>query len=172
MTRLSLSLRTLIVAALAASAAACRSTVDVDHYSGGTDVRTVSGDSLFKGISPYYSGLTDSATYLIRDQAAWSALWTRINKNGGAMPLPVVDFSKDMIIVVAMGGRGTGGYGVTIDRVVDTDGGGRVVEATMSYAGRSCIVTQALTAPFAGVLVPATSKAVHFDLRSVVNNCS
>ena len=172
MTRISKrTFRSLAAVALVGAATACGSTVDVDHYSG-TDVRTVGADSLFTGIDRQYSGLTDSATYAIRTTDAWAALWARASsRQSPAPPLPAVDFTRNMVLVVAMGARNTGGYSVAIDRVTDTDGGGRVVESTLSHPV-NCVVTQALTAPFAAVVVPTTSLSVHFVNRTGERRCS
>ena len=46
----------------------------------------------------------DAAQQVVRDPAAWQALWARLHVNASPTPaLPAVDFAKDMLVVAAMG---------------------------------------------------------------------
>jgi PrcB C-terminal len=164
------SLCTLAAAAILGTAA-CRNSTIYDDYSG-VDVVIVDAIPLFTGVNVSYSGLTDSATYAIRTNAEWTALWAKATSGQQpAPPVPVVDFSKNMVLLVAMGTRGTGGYGVTIDHVTDGGAGERIVESTLTHPV-NCVVTQALTAPFAAVLAPASTVPVRFVNRSAEHRCS
>lgn len=52
-------------------------------------------------------GMDEDLRELIRDDAAWRAMWTRIEAAGGAQAAqPPVDFSKHMALVVALGELG------------------------------------------------------------------
>jgi hypothetical protein len=137
----------------------------------GVDVSIGSADTLFTGANAYFSGLTDSAVYVVRTPAEWTALWAKATRNQSpAPPAPAVDFSRYMVLVVAMGSRPTTGYTVSIDRVADVDGG-RVVEATLTSPVH-CVTGQAFTAPFAAVVAPLTALPVHFVNRAAQHRCS
>src|SRR5712671_3246759 len=60
------------------------------------------------------SGITDPLRMVIRDRDAWREMWKRVHH--GQFPelpsLPEIDFSREMIVVAALGGRPTSGYGI------------------------------------------------------------
>ena len=72
-------------------------------------------------------GVFDAAAQqVVRDPAAWQALWTRLHANASAAPvLPPVDFAKDMVVVAAMGMKGHGGYKIAITAAADDAGKSR-----------------------------------------------
>lgn len=50
------------------------------------------------------SGVIRESAWLVRDSAAWNALWTRItDRNFNRPPQPRVDFEREMLVVVAAG---------------------------------------------------------------------
>src|SRR5512147_1267077 len=55
----------------------------------------------------YYSGMTTKQRLVIRDRAAWADVWKQITSPvQPVLPVPEVDFAKNVIIVVAMGTKG------------------------------------------------------------------
>ncbi|MEO6222517.1 MAG: hypothetical protein ABIP90_04650, partial [Vicinamibacterales bacterium] len=61
----------------------------------------------------FYSGIDTPERLVIRNLAAWGAAWAQIHaRQVPAPPLPTIDFSTRTVIVVAMGTRPTGGYGI------------------------------------------------------------
>ena len=68
------------------------------------------------------SGIWDSRRVVIRDNEAWLEMWKRIHSPDPThgpysnLPrLPEIDFAREMLIVVALGARPTGSYGIIID---------------------------------------------------------
>jgi hypothetical protein len=99
------------------------------------------------------SGLVDSMRTVVRDTAAWRALWMQINRPFIPAPtLPSIDFDRDMVIVAALGAQPTGGYGIMIESV-EEDSAGVAVSVVRSAPG------------------PMTKRPVHFRERTVVVPC-
>jgi hypothetical protein len=117
----------------------------------------------------FNSGLGTRERLVVRDAAAWQALWARIAR-GSSPPVPAVDFSTEMVIVASMGSKPTGGYTIAIERVSES-GGTVFVQVLETSPGRGCGTTQAITSPTAGVVVPLRSGSVRFSERKAVREC-
>ena len=52
----------------------------------------------------------------------WKRLTSRVPPGGWVPPLPEIDFSKEMIVVAAMGARPTSGYWTIIDGACEVQG--------------------------------------------------
>jgi hypothetical protein len=85
-------------------------------------------DTVAGGILRVNGGLRTRTRLVVRDSVTWDSLWTRIAANvvfrteGDSMrpvrfPLPAVDFSRDMVIVVSQGPMPSLQYGTRIERV-------------------------------------------------------
>lgn len=108
---------------------------------------------------------------VIRDSNAWQSLWTEAFRQQQPVPqTPAVDFSRDMVLLVAIGSRPSGGYAVSIDSVVQYQGG-LVVEATERMPGRSCITTAVLTSPAVGIRVPIATGEIRFRRQQRAVEC-
>lgn len=118
-----------------------------------------------------YTGITDRQRIVIRDREAWRDVWKRIySLMSPTPPLPEVDFSKEMLVVVSLGGRGTGGYAIIIDGACERDDKLEVTVRSVS-PGKNCMTTQALTAPVDIVRVPKTQRSVVFRENEIVHDC-
>ena len=118
-----------------------------------------------------YSGIERAERRVIRDPVSWEAFWRRAVRMMHPSPAaPAVDWSKHMVVVVAVGLRPTGGHTVFVDAV---EAGPRAlrVEATSASPGRDCVTTDAMTAPLDAVLVRRVEGDVDFDVREVVLDC-
>lgn len=115
-------------------------------------------------------GLAEAGQQVVRDGATWNALWARITRTGAPLPLPAVDFTREMVLVAAMGSRPTGGYTVTIEGV-DEAGGEWVARVAEQRPGARCGTIQAVTAPVDAVAVPRSDRPVRWAVRQVVHDC-
>lgn len=98
-------------------------------------------------LSAAVSGLTEARRLVVRDAARWNALWPAIVGQQRPAPPPAsVDFAASMLIVAAMGQRGTGGYEIHVERVTEREGALEVIVKEIS-PGEGCWLTQAMTAP-------------------------
>jgi protease stability complex PrcB-like protein len=120
----------------------------------------------------FYSGLEKPARFVVRDAAAWQTIWNHIYlRQSPVPPLPSVDFSRDMIVVVALGARPTGGYGILIDGASESANDAVEVIVDSSSPASSCVLTEALTQPVDIARVPLRDGAVTFVERSHETTC-
>ena len=105
------------------------------------------------------SGIAEARTVVVRDEAAWQALW---NEAATRNPLPKIDFAKRMLVGVFLGTRPTSGFSV---QVVDVRSEQDVLVVTYSEHRPSprAMVRQVLTAPFVIVSVPSNAGRVRFE---------
>lgn len=101
---------------------------------------------------------------VVADAAAWADLWARHRANDDPVPpAPEVDFSRERVVAVAMGERGSGCFALRIDSV-ERASDGRVTVRFTSYsfegAGRVC--TAVMTQPHHFVAVEDTTGDVSF----------
>ncbi len=98
-----------------------------------------------------------AGTEVVKDQAAWTQLWQRLNQ-----PAPLAALADDKIAVaVTIGQKRTGGYGVEILGAQE-DAANLVVTYRVQKPAIDAMVTQVLTAPYAVALVNKTAKPVVF----------
>ena len=117
-----------------------------------------------------YSWRTGSpANLVIKDSAAWLALWaqhTDMPVAVGAEPaprlaLPAVDFSRDMVLAVFMGGFGSGCYSIGVQSIVKLDTKLQV-NVLRTEPGTGAICTLAMTSPFHMVVLARSELPVEF----------
>lgn len=123
-------------------------------------------------IEASYTGIQEPLRTLVRTRQEWEDLWSRLAANRIPRPSPpAVDFSNEVVVVVAMGNRPTGGYVVRIDSVryeKDT----LWVDVTTVSPGTGCITTQAISAPAAAVAVERRPNVTaRFVDREEVERC-
>jgi carotenoid cleavage dioxygenase-like enzyme len=120
----------------------------------------------------YYSGLNKPARLVIRDAIAWRTVWNQIYATQTPVPsLPEIDFSREMVIVAALGSRSTGGYGILLTAASEAEDEGAVVIVDSSSPGSNCMVTDAFTQPVDIARLPLRRGSVTFTERSHVSNC-
>jgi hypothetical protein len=119
----------------------------------------------------HYSGFGESQRLVVRDPGTWASVWARAYALQTPVPsLPEVDFSKEMVLVAALGGRPTGGYDIAIEGVLAEAEATRAF-VTATAPGRNCVTTQALTQPVVAVRVSAAEGAVEFEERRRTHSC-
>jgi len=109
-----------------------------------------------------FSGIKEEKEEVIKDGAAWEKLWTEHGKTTrNATPAPAVDFSKEMVIVVTMGTKRTGGYAIEI---VGAEPAGKKLRVSVRRTAPApgMMTIQALTSPFHFVAVPKKDLEVEF----------
>ena len=116
----------------------------------------------------YSSGITAPRRETIRDEAAWRAAWAEIWARTGPTPppLPTIDFTRDMIVLAALGQRNSGGYSITVDSASRATSG-IVVWVTKLTPG-NCGTLAALTQPVDVVSMPKVAGTAEFREREAV----
>jgi hypothetical protein len=118
-----------------------------------------------------YSGIPDSQRVVIRDAAAWRRYWSAIHQPFIPPPaVPDVDFTREMVVLAAMGTRQSGGFGIRIDSTT-MEPARLTVQVTQRLPGRGCAVPAVVTQPVDLVRVPATTLPVAFAERVERTDC-
>ena len=117
------------------------------------------------------SGFDQPARLVVRDEATWQAVWAQVFARQRPVPsIPTVDFSREMIVVVAQGTHSTGGYGILIDGASESDAGLSIAVRSVR-PGAKCVVTEAFTQPVDIARVPLRGGAVKFVETDQVTDC-
>jgi hypothetical protein len=147
--------------------AACRARSDVD--SGGSSAMQIRQFPELGDVQ--YSGVRERLRVVIRDSASWNAQWRQLTATLSPSPaVPGVDFSREMVVVAAMGTQRSGGYSIHIDSVSARNGRLSVVVREVS-PGKNCMTTMALTSPAVAVRVSRRDEEASFVEQSVTNDC-
>lgn len=106
--------------------------------------------------------------------AAWLDVWKRIHSRDPRLgpspvpPLPEIDFSREIVVVAAMGSRPTAGYFISIDGAYERD---NLLEVVVRSVETRCGGFTILTAPLAIVRLPKTERSVVFREIEVAVPC-
>jgi hypothetical protein len=123
--------------------------------------------SIFQG----NSGMSDSARLVVRNETDWRNTWTQLVGHISPAPaLPPVDFTKEMVLVAAMGMRPTAGHTIRIARAGSISGV-TYVEVVSEKPGARCQMAQMMSAPADVVVVPRGTEPVTFVESYAVKVC-
>ncbi|MDX6383034.1 MAG: hypothetical protein QOK48_607 [Blastocatellia bacterium] len=132
------------------------------------------------------SGFRDRRRMVIRDRETWGDVWKQIYSGPISFswtgpgsekvpnlppPLPQIDFSHNMLLVVTMGSEPNGGYAIVVDGVYEHANQLEVVVRNVS-PGRSCFTAQVETQPVDIVEVEKREGSVIFRDVDIVTDCS
>ena len=135
--------------------AACASTLS-SGPNGGLPFRT-----LLRG---YQSGVDKECVRIAHTPAEWTSLWREHSTNELPRPAePHVDWSKDMVVFVALGRRPSGGFGVEIDKL-SLDGGALRVEAHETKPAPERLVPMVVSTPYHAITTPRRDGPVRLVL--------
>jgi len=104
------------------------------------------------------SGQQTAKQVTVRTEAEWKALW---KDHASAEKMPVIDFSRDMVVGIFLGTKPSAGHEVEIVGVRTQDNE-VVVEYVQKQPGRGTMAAQILTEPFHLVSVPKHAGTVRF----------
>ena len=90
---------------------------DVANVSHARDIKLEPYDAVDHLYRNAKSQLPSSVRLAILDTADWSAIWARIVGASSTAPVPTVDFSREMLLVVGMGQAPCMGYQINVDTV-------------------------------------------------------
>jgi hypothetical protein len=117
------------------------------------------------------SGFSGPAEMVLRDEPALQKAMHEARHDVLLEETPInVDFSRQMVILVATGTRNSGGHGIRVDEV-SRQNDAMVVRYTVTRPGPDCMTTQSITSPVTAVSVPRMDGPVTFDRREVVEDC-
>lgn len=115
----------------------------------------------------------DTATQIvIADQSAWREAWARLIASRRPLPpAPEMDFTRHIVVIVAMGRQVSGGHSIRVV-AVDRQASGVVVRAIAQEPGRGCISTANITSPADVVVLPFSAQPVAFEVRHEKRACN
>jgi hypothetical protein len=118
-----------------------------------------------------FSGYGQPTTLVIRDPGAWQAAWSQINGyvNPGP-PVPEIDFSSEMVILVASGSHTSSGYDVLLTSVSKTDNL-VTVHALERSPAPNCGTATVITSPVDVGRMFRQDGSVVFEITPGVNTC-
>ncbi|MGI8510699.1 MAG: protease complex subunit PrcB family protein [Gemmatimonadaceae bacterium] len=116
------------------------------------------------------SGFMEGEELVIRSDAELTAAWKNVHAGIPGNPAPAIDLAHNMVVLLALGQRRTGGYTVRFDNIT-RDGTGAVVHYTVTSPGPGCMTTQMITSPIDVVSVPSVAGAVRFERSEVTDRC-
>jgi hypothetical protein len=106
--------------------------------------------------------LQNAPRLVIRDRNEFKKLWDQIvGVQSDKQPPPDVDFSREILVVAAMGERPSGGFEIIVDRACEVDTHLEVFVRSMNFS-RCGMQMQVLTAPVDIVRIPRTQLPVVF----------
>jgi hypothetical protein len=117
------------------------------------------------------TGFEDPSRLVIRTPEAWGEAWARIWERGSYKPaLPTADFDTEMVVLVAMGSRPSGGYDILLTSAAVQDGVLRIGVAELS-PGRGCAAIDAITTPVAAARLTRFDGPIEFVETSRAHDC-
>jgi len=117
------------------------------------------------------SSLPSGIRLAILDTADWAAIWKRIVGNASVAPVPPVDFSREMLLVVGMGQAPCMGYQINVDTVF-RDKDKRIYAVVRErHHGSRCGCLNEVVSPVDVIRVPRTVRPVTFLERRETNVC-
>ena len=128
---------------------------------------TAATDRLYSATS---SGFEESAQRVVSDRSQWERDWRQLHGGLEAGGAPAVDFARDVVVLVAMGMRNSGGHAVRIDGV-SPSGTDLIVHVTLVSPGASCMTTQEITQPAEAVRVRKPAGRVRVVTRTETRTC-
>ncbi len=126
--------------------------------------------------SPIWNaGIWDELRIVIRDRETWDSVWKRICRPDpfhdpypSLLPLPEIDFSREMLVVVAMGRRPSGSYRIIVNSARERDNRLELEVQNISPCGADYAI---MTAPIDIVRLPKSDLPVTFREVEVKRGC-
>ena len=120
-------------------------------------------------------GYGEPRFFVIDNETDWCSVWSELYRDTPDPPpcdRTLVDFAGEVALLASVGVRSSGGYAVRIVCAQAADVSG-LIEAFVeeSAPGDGCVVTLAITYPFAIVRVARPVSAATFHLSTVRHDC-
>ncbi len=107
---------------------------------------------------------------VIRTQEELSELWELPSSRIDKPEIPEIDFSRNMLLVAAMGEQPTSGYSIEITGAELKDDEW-VFSVREAKPGESCMNLMVITTPHHMAVVPKSNKDVKFEVTTVTEEC-
>jgi hypothetical protein len=109
---------------------------------------------------------------IVRTSEELAAAWQQLTARGRAqLPVPAVDFSREVVVLVALGLKPSTGHSVQID-AIRSSGANTTVVAHAVTPARDCIAGSAITYPLDLAIVPRLPGEMTIALETAVQSCN
>ncbi len=112
------------------------------------------------------SGLTAPRTDVIRDQQTWQAVWPALWGSSPVPPPPVVDFTRESVVLAAMGETPNACFRTYITQIA-ADSSQAVIQVEHRKPQPSCVCPAVIGHPFHAVRTERLAAAVRFAVQQV-----
>lgn len=126
----------------------------------------------------YNAGPRHAPSVAINSEAEWKEFWAQAERGDTndesaqeTHPLPKVNFKRHTLLVIALGSRSYGGFGVAFGPIRQSSSETHVTAYELT-PGPRCIMAAIVTYPIAYAVIPRTNKPVRFDTTKAVIDCS
>lgn len=119
-----------------------------------------------------YSGFQEQQNKILKTSDWLAKTWEQAHQHivGDRPPVPKIDFSSKQVVLVALGMKNNGGFGIEV-RNVEEMKNEIVVHINHLTNGPKCMTTQAIVFPFELISIPKSDKKVVFKTHEKVLNC-
>lgn len=117
-----------------------------------------------------YGGFGRPEIEVIRAAEGWPERYAELGGMGGVEGAPEIDFTSQMVVVIASGEFRTGGHSAIIDSA-DGGGAGLRIHYRAISSGEGCVTTDAYSAPVDLAVVPRSGAVAVAVRRDVVKDC-
>ena len=114
--------------------------------------------------------LANETTFVVRDAATLRTVWAQIYAGRTAPAPPAVDFTRQMLVIVAMGQQRSSGFSVRIETAT-RDRREIVVHVTIRRPGDTCVTLPTITGPVAVATLPRSDLPVRFEFTRTTTSC-
>lgn len=116
-------------------------------------------------------GFEQDTLLLIRNSEEMKAGWKKLFSNFVEQPdMPSVNFANQMVVILSMGEKNSGGYSLEISKVVEKELQ-LAVFANYISPGQNCIVAEVISYPFVVISIPKKDKLVAVSKNNVIAEC-
>ena len=121
----------------------------------------------------WVSGYESRDNLTISDDETWETLWTEMESiHSHPADLPKINFTRELIIAVFQGERGSSGYSTNITRIIMTDTS-YVVYVDEIHPGESCVLLAVMTYPYHIIKISdlPLDLPVQFVFNIIIHEC-
>lgn len=118
------------------------------------------------------SGMTTRERLVIRDQAAWTDTWRKLNgRRTTPLEQPQIDFTERVVIVASMGQSNSATHSITVDEATFS-GADATFTVTESSPGTGCASLPSISHPVAVVTVARFTGEATFEEKKSELPCN
>lgn len=87
-------------------------------------------------------------------------------------PAEQIDFSTHRVLLLAMGQKPSGGYGIVVDKITENDGGLVIYAREQIPSKDDCFVAGVITFPHIFVKIPSLARIEQILIKEDIYSCS